>query len=106
MKRYLIFALICAFIFSPSAPLAQEEDAEYTYGIVIAVDAEKNEITIREYDWNTSSGTPTTYSVDPDVKVDGAESWQDIPIGSDIDIDLKVNNKGQKVVRYISHYTD
>jgi len=106
MARKLIFALLCvAIILAPAAGFSQEEEnAEYTYGTIIEVKKDANEIVISEYDWEADEEVEITYSVDADIKIENADTWKNIPNGTYVDVEYVTDENGKRVANYINAY--
>ena len=68
------------------------------------VKKDSNEIIISEYDWEKDEETEVVYSVHPDVKIENADSWKDIPNGTYIDIEYVTDKNGKRIINYISTY--
>lgn len=119
MRKYLYVVLACAIILtSPGLCIAQEESIEeaplleepmeeldYSNGIITSIDTTSNKITISEYDWGSDAEVTVTYLVDPNVKVENMGSWQELAVGSDIDIEFVKDASGNMIIKGISVYT-
>ena len=105
MGKYLVFVLLCAITVSPAViSFAQEEETEYSYGSVIEIKKESNELIISEYDWDNDAEAQVTYIIHPEAEVENAPSWKEIPNGSYVDIEYTIDKNGKKVAKYISVY--
>ena len=98
------------FLDSPSGEAEEEAGdeyyVEYVYGTLAAIDKNSNKITLNEYDLETDEELNVLYMVDPEVEVENASSWKEIPLGSDIDIEYTVDEDGNKIITYIEVYTE
>lgn len=102
MKRYLgiMVALVLGFLicFAPGLSLAQEEETEYSWGVVSSVSS--NQITVKEYDYANEEEVGVTYLVDPNVTFTNIASLKNISVGDSIEIDYVVrgNKKVAKII--------
>lgn len=104
MKRYLVVAavLVLGFLMCSvsGVSLAQEEEElEYSWGIVSSVSS--NQIVVTEYDYDSDEEVDATYTVDPQADIRNVESLKDIKVGDSIEIDYVVS-AGKKVAKIIA----
>ncbi len=114
MKRFLLAALLClsvatvsgaAFCQDDAAMAAPDTENEYSYGTVVSVNKDAKEIVISEYDWSNDTETNVTFGIDPQIIVENAASWMDIPAGSEVDIEYVLDANGKRIAKTISVYT-
>lgn len=80
-------------------PLAQEEEElEYSWGIVSKVSSDK--IVVKEQDYETDEDIDVTYTIDAETKIENVKSLADIAAGDDIEIDYMIAG-GKKIARSI-----
>lgn len=104
MGKWISVILACvALVSSPYAVFAQE-DTEYSYGTVVEVNKDKNQISISEYDWETDSEMTVTYSMGPDVKLENVDLLEKIAPDTYVDVEYIVAEDGKKVAKVISVY--
>jgi len=102
MRNYLVFAvalvlglLMCSV---PCLSFAQEEELEYSWGTVRNVSSDK--IVVVEYDYANDAELEVAYTVDSNVKLENADSLQDITVGDSVEVEyiIKDNEKIAKVI--------
>jgi len=110
MKKFLVAGIIACgfFIVMPILTWAQEAENAYletSDGTVVAIDKEKNEITISEYYWSTDEEKEVVYSVPTNVELENVAAWQEIPVGSYVDIEYTVGQDNKRIAQYLSVYS-
>lgn len=91
--------LVGTFAFcSNSVSYAQEEDVEYTYGVVANVSA--GQITIEEYDYDKDEDVEQSYSIDAATEFENVESAEEIAAGDYVDIDY-ITKSGKRIAKAI-----
>jgi len=102
MKRHIIGATVLALFFlmcyMSGVSLAQEEEVEYSWGRVSSLSS--NQITVKEYDYESDEEVDVTYVIDPKVKIENVNSLEEITIGDSVGIDFVVR-KDKKVAKVI-----
>ncbi|MFB0526899.1 MAG: hypothetical protein ACETVO_05470 [bacterium] len=102
MKRHMIGATVLALLFLmcyvSGAPLAEEEELEYSWGKVSSLSS--NQIIVKEYDYESDEEVDVTYAIDPEVKIENVNSLKEITIGDSVGIDFVVR-KDKKVAKVI-----
>ena len=102
MKRHIIGATLLVFLFlmcyMSGVSLAQEEEMEYSWGKVSSLSS--NQITVKEYDYESDEEVDVTYAIDPEVKIKNVNSLEEITIGDSVGIDFVVRNS-EKVAKAI-----
>ena len=102
MKKYIMGAMVLALLFLmcyvSGAPLAQEEELEYSWGRVSGLSS--NQIIVKEYDYESDEEVDVTYAVDPEVKIENANSLEEIAVGDSVGINFVVRNS-EKVAKVI-----
>lgn len=102
MNKWLFVVLISVVAISLSyLVFAQEEETEYSFGTVIAVNELKNEITISEYDWMKETEVKITYSVNANTKFYPVTSLKEIAVDDEVEIDYIISEDGKKIATYI-----
>ena len=105
MKVGLILALVCLVSLYVTGTIFAEE-VNYTYGTVSKVNKSGGMLTITEYDWDTGEEMDAVYIVGPDVETENIDVWHNVPVGGEIDVEYEIDDKGNKVIKYIALYTD
>lgn len=107
MKMYFIAALtlLAVSVFS-TALYSQTADTEYSYGTIVEVKKDSNEIVVSEYDWDTDSEVVTVYSVDPAAAFEGVGSLAEIEANDYVDIEFLPGESGKKTAKYIMIYKE
>ncbi len=102
MKRYIMGAMVLAFLFlmcyMSGVSLAQEEEVEYSWGRVSSLSS--NQIIVKEYDYESDEEVDVTYAIDPEVKIENVNSLKEITIGDSVGIDFVVKDS-KKVAKVI-----
>ena len=102
MKRYIMGGMVLALLFLmcyvSGAPLAQEEELQYSWGRVSGLSS--NQIIVKEYDYESDEEVDVTYAVDPEVKIENANSLEEIAVGDSVGINFVVRNS-EKVAKVI-----
>ena len=102
MKRYIMGAMVLAFLFLmgyiSGVSLAQEEEVEYSWGRVSSISSKQ--IIVKEYDYESDEEVDVTYAIDPKVKIENVNSLEEITIGDSVGIDFVVRDS-EKVARVI-----
>lgn len=113
MKKFLIWSLIFSSVilvpqaaFSAALMPEGEEDLDYSYGTVIDIKNDSNEIILTEYDWESDKDIEITYSISPDVRVENSSSWQSIPIGSDVDVEYVTDENDNRIAMSITLWAE
>ena len=105
MNRWILVTLTCVLILGlPCVPFAQEEEAEYSDGIVIKVNGLKSEIVIMEYDFDSGEMAEVTYSVSPDAELENVNALKEITNGTEVNIQYIIGGDGKKIAKYITVY--
>ena len=107
MNRCLLTLLVCVMIVGPSCVVSaqEDEDVEFSYGVVVKVDVSSKEIVVSEYDYERDVENNISYSIDPDTKFEDGDSIKGIQKGDEISIDYIYRN-GKRMARLISIYSD
>ncbi|MFH1776130.1 MAG: hypothetical protein ABH952_00990 [Candidatus Omnitrophota bacterium] len=79
--------------------LAQEDNVEYSWGIVKNVSAGK--IVVVEYDYNTDEEMEVSYVVNSAVTFNGVQSLQDISADDELEIEYVTENN-KRIAKVIS----
>jgi len=92
MKIFLAVTLtITAFMFASSFCMAQEEDTEYSWGIIVEVSP--REVVVSEYDYELEKEIDVAYKIDSDTELIDIESISDLVEGDAVEIDYVVKDK-------------
>ncbi len=121
MNKCWVFMSIVGFIFSCSNLCLSQEDIlgdilqeqeeksesmKYAYGRVAAIDKTANKITTKERDWDSDREVNVTYLIHPEIELENIASWEEIPVGSEVDIAYLVDEKGQRIASFIKLYEE
>lgn len=102
MKRCIMGGMVLTLLFLmcyvSGAPLAQEEELQYSWGRVSGLSS--NQIIVKEYDYESDEEVDVTYAVDPEVKIENANSLEEIAVGDSVGINFVVRNN-EKVAKVI-----
>jgi hypothetical protein len=71
---------------------------EYSWGRVSSLSS--NQITVKEYDYESDEEVDVTYAIDPEVKIENVNSLEEITIGDSVGIDFVVRDS-EKVAKVI-----
>lgn len=92
MKIFLAVTLtITAFMLASSFCMAQEEDTEYSWGIIVEVSP--MEVVVSEYDYELEKEIDVAYKIDSDTELIDIESISDLTEGDAVEIDYVVKDK-------------
>lgn len=83
----------------PGIVSAQEEEEDYSWGIVSSVTS--SQIIVKEYDYDQDKDLEVSYAMSPNVKFEGVASLKDIKPNDDIEIDYVVKD-GKRLARVIT----
>lgn len=102
MKRYIMVGMVLALLFLvcyvSRAPLAQEEELQYSWGRVSGLSS--NQIIVKEYDYESDEEVDVSYVIDPGVKIENVNSLEEITIGDSVGIDFLARDS-EKVAKVI-----
>jgi hypothetical protein len=102
MKRYIMVGMVLGLLFLvcyvSGAPLAQEEELQYSWGRVSSLSS--NQIMVKEYDYESDEEVDVTYAIDRGVKIENVNSLEEIAIGDSVGIDFLVRNN-ERVAKVI-----
>ncbi|MBN1354156.1 MAG: hypothetical protein JW994_05780 [Candidatus Omnitrophica bacterium] len=111
MFKFFALAALCVVVScSPVACFSQEEEGneegnvEYSYGSVVDIKGDANQIVIKEYNLDNDAEEDVTYSVSADATCENVDSWKNIKKGAYVDIEYNVNADGGKIITYIGVY--
>jgi hypothetical protein len=100
MKRNFLLVLILVLSFAVQGPLfAQEENLEYSWGIVKNVSS--NQIIVTEYDFDKEDKIDVEYLFDKDVELEGVRSVMDIKSGAEVDVTYLAKD-GKKLAKSLT----
>lgn len=85
-----------------SGPLDQAPETQWVWGEIVAVDAAKNECTVKYLDYETDQEKELTLSVDDKTTFENARSLSEIKLQSPAGIDYTVDSDGKNLARNIS----
>jgi len=108
MKRYFItIAGVVAAAVSFSQVWAEVLDSqiEYSYAEVVLVKPAKNELVVKEYDWDTDMEAEVTYKVAPGTELIGFDTLSSLKPGDELNIEYTAQS-GKRTARYINLYQD
>ena len=101
MKKFLLVILAVAiFCFVSNLCSAQdEEDLDYSWGLVVRVFS--SEIIVSEYDYDSDEEIDVVYKIDSDTELKNMESLEDLVEGDSVEIGyvVKGENKIIKTIR-------
>lgn len=87
--------LVC---YMSGAPLAQEEELQYSWGKVSGLSS--SQIIVKEYDYESDEEVDVTYAVDPEVKIENVNALEETAVGDSVGINFVVKNS-EKVAKVI-----
>lgn len=91
MNKMLLPVFMCvALFFSAAQIFAQEENMEYSWGTVKSMSSGR--VTVVEYNFDSDEDVEVTYSVGPEVKLEGVEFLSGIAVDDSLDIEYIVKN--------------
>ena len=100
MSKWLLAMLMCVIVVFSSVQLfAQEEDIEYSWGVVKSIFSAQ--LVVIEYDYDNDEDLEVTYSIDPKVELRGVKTLKDIVVGDELDIEYVIKD-GKKVIKVIT----
>ncbi|MFH1791659.1 MAG: hypothetical protein ABH885_06740 [Candidatus Omnitrophota bacterium] len=106
-RKVALLALCVALLGLPVVGYAQDnpaDESEYSYGSIIEVKGDANQIVVSEYDWDSDAEVNVTYVITPDTEIENSKLLKDIPKGAYIDIEYVQDGQGNKVAKYLSVY--
>jgi hypothetical protein len=118
IKRRLILSVIFYFAFvglvfalngsqggaaeTVSGPVDQSSEAQWVWGEIVAIDAAKNELTVKYLDYETDQEKELVLLVDEKTSFENARALSEIKPQSPAGIDYIIDNEGKNIARNIS----